>query len=378
MISFWEKESLLHYDIIVVGAGIVGLQTAIQIKKRKPQWNVLVLERGLLPSGASTRNAGFAATGSLSELVSDVAHSSHEEIYKLFSQRKQGLDFLRRQLGDAAIGYTPEGSYELLYPSEAGVLEHIDFFNKLLGALNPKGPIFTIQTEKIKTFGFNSTNFAYCVSNATEAGLHTGKLLNSLTELAASEKIAIRTGAEVVAIEEEGQTVCVQVKDPARGSTLTFSAAQVVICTNAFAKRFFPEADVQPGRGQVLITTPMERVPFKGIFHFEQGYYYFRNVGNRVLLGGGRNRDFEGETTTELALHDEIQKHLVHILKTQLLPQTPFEIEMQWSGIMAFGRQKIPIVCSAGERIHGGFRLGGMGVALGSMVALELCERVFR
>jgi hypothetical protein len=34
------------------------------------------------------------------------------------------------------------------------------------------------------------------------------------------------------------------------------------------------------------------------MFHLEKGYYYFRNINDRILLGGGRNLDFEGETTT--------------------------------------------------------------------------------
>ena len=27
----------------------------------------------------------------------------------------------------------------------------------------------------------------------------------------------------------------------------------------------------------------------KGAFHYDEGYVYFRNIDNRVLLGGGRN-----------------------------------------------------------------------------------------
>ena len=35
------------------------------------------------------------------------------------------------------------------------------------------------------------------------------------------------------------------------------------------------------------------------IFHFNEGFYYFRNIHNRVLLGGGRQLDKKGETTTK-------------------------------------------------------------------------------
>ena len=67
MLSFWEKDFFIAYDHIVVGSGIVGLSTAIAIKEKQPNSRVLVLERGIFPTGASTKNAGFACFGSLSE-----------------------------------------------------------------------------------------------------------------------------------------------------------------------------------------------------------------------------------------------------------------------------------------------------------------------
>ncbi|RYZ47414.1 MAG: FAD-binding oxidoreductase, partial [Sphingobacteriales bacterium] len=65
MLSYWEKTSFLHYDHIVIGSGIVGLSTALELRGRFPSSRILVLERGLLPTGASSRNAGFACMGSV-------------------------------------------------------------------------------------------------------------------------------------------------------------------------------------------------------------------------------------------------------------------------------------------------------------------------
>ena len=53
-LSYWEKVSFLHdIDIIIIGSGIVGLTAAIQLKEQDSRLNVLVLERGVLPLGAS-------------------------------------------------------------------------------------------------------------------------------------------------------------------------------------------------------------------------------------------------------------------------------------------------------------------------------------
>lgn len=68
-LSYWEKVNFYRPDIIIVGSGIVGLTAAIAIKKQQPNISVTILERGFLPSGASTKNAGFACFGSISELI---------------------------------------------------------------------------------------------------------------------------------------------------------------------------------------------------------------------------------------------------------------------------------------------------------------------
>lgn len=74
-LSYWEQKSLIgNPDVAVIGAGITGLNAAIRLKQLDPALDVLVLERGALPEGASTRNAGFACFGSPSELLADLAH----------------------------------------------------------------------------------------------------------------------------------------------------------------------------------------------------------------------------------------------------------------------------------------------------------------
>ncbi|MGC4058452.1 MAG: FAD-dependent oxidoreductase [Chitinophagaceae bacterium] len=74
MISYWEQASFTRYDCIVIGAGLVGLSTAIEWRMRFPGQRILVLERGLMSTGASSRNAGFACTGNPLELGSRSAH----------------------------------------------------------------------------------------------------------------------------------------------------------------------------------------------------------------------------------------------------------------------------------------------------------------
>jgi glycine/D-amino acid oxidase-like deaminating enzyme len=148
-----------------------------------------------------------------------------------------------------------------------------------------------------------------------------------------------------------------------------------LFATNGFAGKL-TNGSVKPARAQVLITKPIPNLDIKGTFHLDKGYYYFRNIGDRILFGGGRNLDFEGETTTEFGQTEIIQNRLEQLLKEVILPNRNFEIEHRWSGIMGLGNQKNPIVQQLSEHVYCGVRLGGMGVAIGSLIGVELADLV--
>jgi len=371
MFSYWEQQSFSHYDHIVVGAGIVGLSVAIELKECYPAASVLVLERGLLPTGASTRNAGFACMGSATELLDDLQYTSEAEVVGLFEARKKGLERLRNKLGDNKIGYRANGGHELISEKELFALDRLDYLNELLLPVSGK-PAFKPSPDKIKEFGFSGAYSTALVEHTCEGELRSGMMMRALMDMALQHGVEVKTGAEVLSFEETDKQVYLQVKDPFRDEVWLLDCHTVSICTNAFTRQLLPDVDVVPGRGQVLITQPIPDLKFKGIFHFDKGYYYFREIDRRVLFGGGRNLDFETERTADFSLNKMIQIDLEQKLADIILPGTHFQVAQRWTGIMAFGVTKYPIVKAFSGRVYGAFRMGGMGVALGSEVARQL------
>ncbi len=371
MLSYWEQQSFLRYAHIVVGAGIVGLNVAIELRERYPGQRVLVLERSLFPFGASTRNAGFACMGSFTELLDDLESNSTAEVCTLFRKRKDGLELLRSRLGDETIGYAARGSYELILPEEIPLLEQLDNVNHMLLEITGK-PAFRRADEKIVPFGFPGAQVPAMLENTAEGELHTGMMMRSLTDYAIQQGVEIKTGAGAIDYEETETEVILYLDDPVRMQKIGLQCAKLYICTNAFSKQLLPEAELEPGRGQVLITEPIPGLPFQGIFHFDKGYYYFREIEGRVLFGGGRNLDKAGETTTQIGLHEGIQADLEDKLRHIILPGREVKIAQRWAGIMAFGTVKKPVVTVFSPRVSGAFRMGGMGVALGALAAREL------
>ena len=112
--SYWENKIYFNnIDLIIIGSGIVGLSAAISFKEKNKKAKVIVLERGVLPQGASTKNAGFACFGSVSELLSDLKKSEEDLVWQTVEMRIKGLEVLRNRLGDKQIDYKEFGGFEL-------------------------------------------------------------------------------------------------------------------------------------------------------------------------------------------------------------------------------------------------------------------------
>ncbi|MGB0838479.1 MAG: NAD(P)/FAD-dependent oxidoreductase, partial [Flavobacteriaceae bacterium] len=240
-------------------------------------------------------------------------------------------------------------------------LRQLAYVNRLLWPVF-KDNVFDIRRNKFGFQGVNST----LVYNKFEGQIHTGMMMKGLLKKAQESGVEVFFGAEVSEFKKGELRLT-------NGAIIP--TENIAICTNGFGGKFgFQE--VKPARAQVLITEEIPDLKLKGTFHLDEGYYYFRNIGKRILLGGGRNLDFSTEETSEFGCTSLIQNRLDQLLKEVIHPQTKLKVEQRWSGIMGVGSQKKPIIKKVSPGIYCGLRLGGMGVALGSQVGSDLANLI--
>jgi glycine/D-amino acid oxidase-like deaminating enzyme len=371
--SYWEQESFLSgFDVLIIGSGIVGLSAALSLKSQKPKLKIGVLEAGFLPAGASTKNAGFACFGSISELIEELKTGGEDEIGGIIELRWKGLERLRKNLGDKAISFEQYGGYEVFKASESGFantcIEQIPYFNKLLGPIIGKPDIYAVNNIKIAEFGMNGiTNL---IQNNYEGQIDTGKMMLALISKVQGLGVSVFNNCRVIKIESElNERVLITNQGKFRANT-------IILATNAFGTELIPELDVIPGRGQILITEPIKGLKIKGCFHYNRGYTYFRNIDNRILLGGGRDLDFEAEQTLEPGITDIIQESLEKLLFETILPKQKVKIEHRWSGVMGFGKELKPIVKKIRPGLYCAVRCNGMGVAMGSLLGEQVANLI--
>lgn len=371
-VSFWETDTLLQCDYAIIGAGFTGLYTAVELLERFPGKRVVILEQGAFSAGASTRNAGFACFGNISEILLDLESSPEEEVYHLMADRFNGLKKIQKTFGENRIDLKFEGSHELFskhnIPDWERALAYLPKANRFMEEHTGLQDSFRIEDRR------DQIPFRHAIgaiSNRFEGHLHSGKLYRAAWQKACRSGVEIYGGLKVIEWEESP----VGFKIHTDGSA-PISCNEILICNNAFAAQLMPELDVAPARGQILLTTPMDH-PLKGIYHYDHGYYYWRALGQRILIGGARNKDMGTETTYDRSLNPNIQHELFRFLEQDVLEgKHTLEIDMQWSGIMGFGSSKSPIIRTISPGVHAGVRLGGMGVALSSVIAGRLASLV--
>jgi glycine/D-amino acid oxidase-like deaminating enzyme len=382
-ISVWEQSTYFApKDLVIVGCGFVGLWTAYEAIQKNPKLNITILERGVIPSGASTRNAGFSCFGSVSELKYDVQLMGEAAMLETVKMRYDGLQRIQKVFKAKEIDYNQWGGYELFEGKKSknssndlydiSKLENdITYLNKILAPAlkTPKKngkylPIYTNASKDIKKLGFQGIEAL--AFNQMEGQLNSAKLVLALQKAVQAKGVQILFSTEVKKFKahKKGVTITTNLDAP-------LETKQLLICTNGFAKQLIPDLDVVPARGQVFVTEPIKNLKFKGCFHFDEGYYYFRNLGNRLLLGGARNADFKNEKTYSLDTSDTIQKVLEKFMMERILPKGSKKpkIELRWSGTMGMGKIKKPIIEQLQPNVYCAVRMSGMGVAIAPIVA---------
>jgi gamma-glutamylputrescine oxidase len=374
--SIWEKESFYeHKDVLIVGSGFVGLWCAYYLKKKHPKLRIAIVERGIIPTGASTRNAGFACFGSLTELVADNASMGEPAMLELVQMRYRGLERIRKVFSDKEIGYEPSGGYELITEGQLSdfntLRTHVDQMNQKLRPITGQSKAFILNDGKIESFGFSG--LSHLIENRLEGQLHSGKLCQSLLRLVQSMGVTLMNAVDITGFAQSENLI-----ELTTNQSFLLSASQLLICTNAFAKQLLPDLDVEPARGQVLVTSPISGLRFRGTFHYDEGFYYFRNLGKRILLGGARNKAMDQEHTLDFSTSDFIQKELEGFLKQTVLGNRPTEytVEYRWSGPMGIGRDKRPLVQQISPNVFCAVRMGGMGVALAPEIGKSMATKM--
>lgn len=326
-------------DVLIVGAGFMGRWLAFWLSRQTPSSSILVVERDHFGYGASTRNAGFLTCGHVSECLEDERLVGFDRVAANFLARREGVALVRETFPDLELD-----------PCGAADFDAIDDEKRDLAARLNKAAGERYFEERELDFAGQSRRVHY---SKHDAGLDPVALLN---RLARATTATFAFGHRVDAIAHGRAHI--------GAHELRYERA--FVCVNAFASTLDPGTGVEPGRGQVLVTTPVATTTARVLGYLDRGYDYFRFVDGRLLLGGGRQLDRTAEATTELRTTEPVTAHLRAVAR-RIIGHDEWSIAHHWAGVMGFvdgahiGSSPRRHLDDRTEIIAG---FGGMGVAL--------------
>jgi len=363
--SIWESQLLQAspedpLDALVVGAGIVGMNAALELRSRKPKWRIALVDALPLGGGGSTRNAGFTCFGSPSELLDDWREIGPRATVDLVRMRWEGLQTLRHIWGDKALGHRACGAVEAFTDKVLfeEVMAFVPDLNEALEDVFHDTPFHAAPAE-------SSSLTALCgqLRSPLEGDLNTGAMIRAMQQGLDRTGVACWTGLKVANLTDAHGVWT------ATSGSLSVSARHVLLATNAFAQDLV-EVDVHPVANQVLVSQVMPGLKLDHTVHHDRGYVYVREVEGRLLIGGGRQWDCPNDDDVAERLTAWAQKHVVGC--------DPFQVAHRWKGQLGIGRSRRPEVKTFKPGLHAGVRLGGMGVAIGTTVGRMLADLAIR
>ncbi|HEY0415142.1 MAG TPA: FAD-binding oxidoreductase [Gaiellaceae bacterium] len=332
-------EGSVDADVAVVGGGLTGLWTALELRRRDPSARVVVLEAARCGDGASGRNGGFLH-GYWEALPRLVQLFGRDRALEL-ARESAGVYDAVKELGEdvwlteggmltVAIGAAHERELE----REAAVYASVGAADEAVmveaGDLTVRSPAFR---RGLFHRGGTTVQPARLVRALRRAALAAGVQIHERTAVLTVDGGVVRAHLGVV------------------------RAGEVVVATNASAATGWPAARrVAVFRSAIVLTEPVrdlhERVGWErgeGISDARTYLSYFRPTNDGRVVMGSASGDY--------ALAERA-------LRTYLPQLGDVAIAARWEGAIDVSSDRLPVIgTGTGTRVHyaAGFTGNGVG-----------------
>lgn len=355
-VSFWAKDHFspidMKSDVVIVGAGFVGLSTAFWLSEMAPDLKVIVLERKQIGDGASGKNAGFLTAGSAVFYHSLVKKWGVKKALAVrsFADESRRLT-LKHLLGSLEKKiYAPTSSLTFFHESSAALDLQKDF--------HPEQFNFHWLSQKDLPF---PEAFIGAYESFEEYKVHPIELLSGLRDILKKRQVKVLEGTSAFELLADG----------IRTDGLRIQAEKLVLAMNGYLPQFDSHFSsvIFPKRAQMLAVELEDDLRAPHLYYDPSERVYWRKESEKVLvIGGKRLLDESGEVGVFEKISPLVQNGLEEYLRRKL--KLNYKVLYRWSGIMGFTEHELPFVGALKAKIEtylvGGFSGHGMGLGFHS------------
>jgi glycine/D-amino acid oxidase-like deaminating enzyme len=368
-LSFTPLQDHREVDVVIVGAGLTGLWSALFVKELQPHLTIAVIEQGCAAYGASGRNAGMLAETIDHSHELAVDHFGEDEARLLAQLGRDNIEALTSFLQENEIDCDYEASGRLnvalsddqcsAFAADKEVAERLGIFDYQL--LNKE------QTRD----ELNSSLYQGGLFVPSGGVLNPVKLVDGLRRTAISKGIDVFEYSKVESLKDLRSHVRVSTSEGA------ITAKKVIVGASAYTHLLLPRTSWRfiPLYDYIIVSEPLTREQLDSIgWKNRQGVsdgrnfflYYRLTADNRILWGTSEavyyRKNQVGPQFDHSASHYESLKKSF----AEHFPQlSGVRFEYSWGGAICATTRMTPYFGDAlGKKLW--YSLGFTGHGLGS------------
>ena len=352
----------VYADVCVIGGGLAGLTTALELSRRKKK--VVLLEAKLLAWGASGRNGGFVSNGFAEGIKNVQKRVGLEAARALYSLSRNGSEYVRSEIasGDPAIKMGEAWIVALRHRDNGGLKSYRDMmardYDEDFQFLSPE------QTrEKL-----NSARYFESIYNRRALHFHPLRYSLMLARKAEKSGAILHENTQALSVEKQGNEWSVRTTD---GEVV---AQHVVHCVSSLDRNIHKPSGraVLPVATYVAVTEPLIQDGVRtsaAVADTRRAGNYYRLIDEGRLLWGGR-------ITTRVSEPSRLAEEM----KGDMLATYPQlgnpRVDYSWAGLMGYALHKMPLI---GRDIEGQWfatAFGGHGMNTTAMAGQLLARAI--
>ena len=328
--DFRRTELPARADVVVVGAGLTGLSTALHLARQGA--DVALLEANTVGWGASGRNGGMATPGLAIGFSKAVRRYGAGRAAAMFQAYNDAIDTVEELVTSEGIDCSFERTGRLTLACKPGHYAGFERSAKQMRELAGQDVTLVPKSRLAEEIG--SPYYHGGMVDPLGAAVHVGQLTAGLAGAAAGYGASIHEHCRVLElVARDGHTHDV------RTDMGTVRANQVVVATSGYTGSVTPwlRRRIVPIGSFIVVTEPLDRktvdelLPRRRVASDSNHLlYYFRITPDNRLLFGGRARFAVSNRDSDLKSGRILQQGMVKVF-----PQlADTRIDYCWGGLV--------------------------------------------
>ncbi len=367
-VSYSPLETNLDADVCIIGAGYAGLATALGLLERGVK-NVVILEARTVGYGASGRNGGFVFGGFSLDNKDLVRQLGNERARALYQLTIDAVNLIRQRIERYEIACDKNESGVLLanwFDDDRSLLAQRDFMRSAYAV-----EWDWIEREQLRE-QLHTDRYFGALHEKNAFHFHPLKYAQGLARVIKEQGGLVFEQSRVCSIKHQGATKFVETDAGHR-----VRAKHVVVACGGYIQQLYPQLSraVLPIATYAMATEVLGHNLMKAmqtqaaVYDTRFAFDYYRPLADTRILWGGR-----------ISIAQRTPEQVQQLLYRDMLKVYPqlagTKVDFAWSGLMSYGRHKMPQIGQLPDGVWYGLGFGGHGVAPTTLAGEVLAQAI--